>query len=168
MRRKFLSKFIVIIYLFHLLVIPTEAGCFPKRKRKAAKVNVLLAAMSAKIPSEERQEQPSQSQETEPEETVEHLQEVNVPIPHMVQMVEQGAEASSSMERRENRQSHDDAIQLLARVLINVTGRPRPHRRDFFAYQAVINLSSTPIIENTFRAYLLSEIFRIKSKIKIT
>lgn len=140
-----------------LLLLQTEAGCFPKRKRKI-KANILAKILSNKTSTEQREGE-SQNQGRSNEEG-------NV-MPQTVQTVERAVETSKDEpggggeERR-----HGDAIQILARVLSNITERPMPHRGIYFAYRAGVEWSTVPIIEHTRSAFLSSGIFNIRNKLK--
>ncbi|KAM3174882.1 hypothetical protein ACTXT7_009616 [Hymenolepis weldensis] len=151
MKRELLLKLLILVCLL-LTAVQIEAGCFPKRKRKA-KSNTILSVLSTKTSPEERQEE------------IKNEEDDKTITQQAVQMVEQGVETSTHGGENERQQS--DAIQILARVLTDITERPRPQRRDYFAYPALIDFSTTPIIEQAFRAYILGEIFRIKSTVKL-
>nr|CDS31001.1 hypothetical protein HmN_000333000 [Hymenolepis microstoma] len=150
MKKAFLLKLLILVSLL-FTAVQIEAGCFPKRKRKP-KTSTSLAALPNNSSTEERQE------ERQNEEVVEVI------TPQVVQMTEQSVETSNAGEGNQRQES--DAIQILARVLNDITERPRPQRRDYYAYPALIDIPTTSIIEQLFRTYILGEISRIESKMK--
>ncbi|VDO01309.1 unnamed protein product [Rodentolepis nana] len=164
MKRQFLPKLLILACLL-FTAVQTEAGCFPKCKRKP-KSSPILVAVPNKTSTEERQAERDEEEEAGgggggggQNEAV-----VEVIAPPVVQMTEQSVEAPTAGAQNERQES--DAIQLLARVLNDITERPRPQRRDYYAYPALMDMSTPSIIEQVFRAYILAEIHRIESKMK--
>ena len=119
----------IMLFISLMLIQADASGCFPCRKRKA-KANIFATVLSVLAAEKMAATSTRQSEG-----------EATTSTTPQVQLVEAAIETRKEEELEEEMRQHErkNAVQILARVLNNMSERPRPHRTNFYGYCAIVH-----------------------------